>query len=168
MCIRMRRATRYEPPVIQSGPSPFPAHTCLPRAAVSVPEMFRVPSLKPSMLRGVWASGVVDDVLPKPSWDQRIAVRPMPILARLRMACTATCGSSAHAWTHRSPPLRDLSRLSPGNFGKSTSAAGRRPSRPKRSFANSEGPKPTVSVSRDGLRPSASPVSSGGASARPP
>ena len=41
------------------------------------------------------------------------------------MACTATCGSSAQAWTHRSPPLRAVSRLSPGNFGRSTSASGR-------------------------------------------
>ena len=93
---------------------------------------------------------------------------PKPIRARLRIACTATCGSSAQAWTHRSPPLRALSRLSPGNCGRSTSASGRRSARPKRSFSNREGPKPIVSVSRDGLSPSASPVSSGGASARPP
>src|SRR3546814_14647683 len=49
----------------------------------------------------------------------------LPILARLRIACTATCGSSAHAWTHRSPPPRAGSRLSPGNFGRSARAAGR-------------------------------------------
>ena len=77
--------------------------------------MLRVPSLKPNMLRGVCASGVVEDVLPKPSCDQRTATLPKPIRARLRIACTATCGSSAQAWTHRSPPLRAGSRLSPGN-----------------------------------------------------
>ena len=80
--------------------------------------MLRVPSLKPIMLRGVCASGVVEDVLPKPSWDQRIATLPKPIRARLRIACTATCGSSAHACTHRSPPLRAGSRLSPGKCGQ--------------------------------------------------
>lgn len=46
--------------------------------------------------------------------------------------------------------------------------SGLRRSRPKRPAANSEGPKPTVRVRRDGWRPSASPVSSGGASGRPP
>ena len=130
-----------------------------------------MPSLKPNMLRGVCASGVVEDVLPKPSCDQRIATLPKPIRARLRIACTATCGSSAHAWTHRSPPLRVLSRLSPGNCGRSISASGRRALRPNRSlpsFSNSVGPMPKVRVSRDGGRPIASPVSSGGASASPP
>ena len=83
------------------------------------------------------------------------------------MACTATCGSSAQAWTHRSPPLRAGSRLSPGNCGRSTSASGRRPGQ-VRTSSKRDGPKPIVSVSRDGLRPSASPVSSGGASASPP
>lgn len=149
---------------------------------MSVPATLRVPSLKPKRLRGVCASGVVDEVLPKPSCDQRIAIRPKPIRARLRIACTATCGSSAHAWTHRSPPLRAGSRLSPGNFGRSTRASGLRSASEKRSarslFAlsavsavsavNRVGPKPMVSVSRDGWRPIASPVSSGGASGSPP
>src|SRR4051812_5493031 len=128
--------------------------------------MLRVPSLKPIRLRGVCASGVVEDVLPKPSCDHLMTTLPKPIRARLRIACTATCGSSAHAWTHRSPPLRFLSRLSPANRGRSTSASGRWSARSN--FPKREGPKPIVSVSRDGLRPSASPVSSGGASARPP
>ncbi|CAM5270724.1 hypothetical protein SSPIM334S_06424 [Streptomyces spiroverticillatus] len=83
------------------------------------------------------------------------------------MAWTATWGSSAHACTHRSPPLRAASRLSPGNFGRSTRAAGRLSFSPKRP-SKRDGPKPIVSVSRDGLRPSASPVSSGGASGWPP
>lgn len=52
------------------------------------------------------------------------------------------------------------------NCGRSTSASGRCPARSN--LSNSDGPKPIVSVSRDGFSPSASPVSSGGASARPP
>ncbi len=169
MCIRMRRATRYEPPSIQAELSSVSApstHTNFFSRAVSVPAMLRVPSLKPSRLRGVCASGVVDEVLPKPSCDQRTETLPKPIRARLRTACTATCGSSEHACTHTSPPLRFLSRLSPGNCGRSTSASGRRSASP--SFSNRPGPNPIVSVSRDGFSPSASPVSSGGASARPP
>ena len=42
---------------------------------------------------------------PKPSCDQRRDARPKAMRLRLRMACTATCGSSAQAWMHRSPPL---------------------------------------------------------------
>ena len=65
-----------------------------------------MPSLKPNRLRGVACYVDVDDVRPKPSWDQRSAALPKAIRARLRIACTATCGSSAQAWTHRSPSLR--------------------------------------------------------------
>ena len=65
-----------------------------------------MPSLKPNRLRGVACVVDVDDVRPKPSWDQRSAAVPKPIRARLRIACTATCGSSAQAWTQRSPSLR--------------------------------------------------------------
>ena len=61
---------------------------------------------------------------PKPSCDQRTDTVPKPIRARLRIACTATCGSSAHACTHRSPPERAGSRSSPGKCGRSRSASG--------------------------------------------
>ena len=54
---------------------------------------------------------------PKPSCDQRTATVPKPIRARLRIACTATCGSSAQAWTQRSPSERAGSRSSPGKCG---------------------------------------------------
>ena len=96
----------------------------------------------------------VDEVRPKPSCDQRTLTTPMPIRARLRIACTATCGSLAHAWTQRSPPEISGCSASPGNCGSSARAAGRRSARPNRSrpsaSRNSVGPKPTVSVSRDG------------------
>ena len=50
-------------------------------------------------------AAVVRDVRPKPSCDQRRRARPNAMRLRLRIACTATCGSSAHAWMHRSPPV---------------------------------------------------------------
>ena len=65
-----------------------------------------MPSLKPNRLRGVACVVDVDDVRPKPSWDQRSAALPKAIRDRLRIACTATCGSSAQACTQRSPSLR--------------------------------------------------------------
>ena len=49
---------------------------------------------------------------------------PKPMRARLRTACTATCGSSAQAWMQRSPPDRAGSRMSPGKCGSSRSAFG--------------------------------------------
>ena len=64
-----------------------------------------------------------------------------------------------------SPPVSSGSSASPAKCGRSARAAGRRSARPKRSLpsrAEQRGPKPIVSVSRDGGRPSASPVSSGG------
>ena len=51
-----------------------------------------------------WAVEVVE-VRPKPSSIQLCATTPMPILARFRTAWKATSGSSAQAWTHRSPPV---------------------------------------------------------------
>jgi hypothetical protein len=45
--------------------------------------MLSVPSLKPIMLRGVCSSGVVEDVLPNPSCDQRTATTPKPIRAEV-------------------------------------------------------------------------------------
>ena len=126
-----------------------------------------MPSLKPSRLRGVACRVEVEEVRPKPSCDQRMATVPNPIRARLRIACTATWGSCAQAWMHRSPLLRPGSRLSAGKCGSSRSWAGRRSARPKRSFpsfSNRVGPKPNVRVRPEALSPRASPVSSGGAS----
>ena len=92
----------------------------------------------------------------------------MPIRARLRIACTATCGSFAQAWTQMSPPEMAGSSVSPGKRGRSASAAGLRGGQPEPVLAgasrNSVGPKPTVRVSPAGGSPIASPVSSGGAS----
>ena len=128
--------------------------------------MFIVPSLNPNRLRGVdWLVEVVE-VRPKPSCDQRTATVPKPIRARLRIAWTATWGSSAQAWTQRSPYERPGSSSSAGKCGSVRSAVGWRPARPNRSVPsssrNSDGPKPKVIVSPLGGRPSASPVSSGG------
>ena len=75
----------------------------------------------------------VDEVRPKPSWDQRTAARPKAIRARLRTACTATWGSSAQAWMHRSPSDLAGSRLSAGKCGSRRSAAGCRSASPNRS-----------------------------------
>ena len=76
-----------------------------------------MPSLKPNRLRGVAWLVDVDDVRPNPSCDHRTAVVPKPIRTRLRMACTATCGSLAHAWMHRSPPDSAGSIWSSWNVG---------------------------------------------------
>ena len=111
------------------------------------------------------------DVRPKPSCDQRMRARPNAMRLRLRIACTATCGSSAHAWMHRSPSDAAGSRSSPRNAGSRSSSAGRCAAMPKRSTpssSNSVGPKPNVMVRLLAGRPSASPVSSGGASGEPP
>ena len=105
---------------------------------------------------------------PKPSCDQRTATVPKPIRARLRIAWTATCGSSAQAWTQRSPPERAGSRTSAGKCGSVRSASGCRSAMPNRSrpsaSRNSAGPNPNVTVSPLGGSPIASPVSSGGRS----
>ncbi|CAH0297590.1 hypothetical protein SRABI128_04076 [Microbacterium sp. Bi128] len=169
MCIRIRRATRYVPPAIQpsSGRVPWPAHTCSPSRAVSSALRLLVPSLKPKRFRGVACDLDVEDVRPKPSWDQRTRDCPKPMRARLRIAWTATWGSSAQACTTMSPPVRPGWRSSPGKCGRSISASGRRPSSPKRalpSFSNRPGPNPKVRVSLPAPRSRASPVSSGGAS----
>ena len=142
MCIRIRRATRYEPPAIHAaapGTSVGATHTCWSRPAVSSDLMFAVPSLKPNMLRGVTCACDVDDVRPKPSWLQRTATTPKPIRTRLRTACTATCGSSEQAWMTMSPPERAGSRSSPRKPGSSRSASGLRSARPNRS-SNRVGP----------------------------
>ena len=68
---------------------------------------FIVPSLKPNRLRGGRLAGRGRR---RPAEARAgtsgCAARPKAIRARLRMACTATCGSSAQAWTHRSPSER--------------------------------------------------------------
>ena len=125
--------------------------------------MFLVPSLNPIRLRGVACEVDVEDVRPKPSCDQRITAVPRARRAKLRITWNATCGSFAQACTHRSPPLCPASKASPGNGGNSANAAGRRAASPNRS-SKSAGPNPTVIVNCDGGRPSASPVSIGGAS----
>jgi hypothetical protein len=65
-------------------------------SAVSRPEVGGAVLEAEQVARGAWAR-VVDDVRPKPSCDQRSDARPNAIRARLRTACTATCGSSAQA-----------------------------------------------------------------------
>ena len=73
----------------------------------------------------------VDEVRPKPSCDQRTRAVPNAVRVRLRTACMATCGSSAQAWTHRSPSLRAGSSWSPGKCGSSDERRGQ-PARPGR------------------------------------
>ena len=97
-----------------------------------------MPSLKPNRLRGVAWLVDVDDVRPNPSCDHRTAVAPKPIRTRLRMACTATCGSLAHACTHRSPPDSAGSIWSSWNVGSGASPAGRCAPRP--SLSKKPGP----------------------------
>ena len=90
---------------------------------------------------------------------------PRPIRARLRTAWKATWGSSQQACTQRSPPLSRrvelVGRAAAGSRAAPPAAcrAGRGPRRSKRL-----GPKPKVTVRREGSRPTVSPVSSGGAS----
>ena len=110
------------------------------------------------------------DVRLNPSCDQRIATTPRPIRAKLRIAWNATCGSSAHACTTRSPSLIPGFNSSAANGGSAASAAGQRAASPNRSTpsrSNSVGPKPNVTVSREASRSNASPVSTGGAKGSP-
>ena len=157
----------YDPPRIHVGLSRFPTHVCARRAASSSATRLLVPSLKPIRLRGVTCALSVLDVRPKPDCDQRSTTLPRPMRVRLRIAWNATCGSLAHACTTRSPPLRAGSISSPAKTGRSTSASGRCACSPKRSTpsrSKSVAPNPNVTVSDAALRPSLSPVSSGGAS----
>ncbi len=119
-------------------------------------------------LRGVTCARVVLDVRPNPIWDQRGTTIPLPILPRFRTAWNATCGSSEHACTTTSPPVRVGSSSSPANAGRSIRADGRRAAIPNRSWpsrTNNDGPTPNVTVRLPGARPVASPVSVGGRSA---
>ena len=97
------------------------------RSAVSLlPSMLRVPSLKPMQVARRSAPVLVHDVFAEPELRPAHRVTtPTPIRASWRIACTATCGSLAQAWTHRSPSLRAGSRSSPGKCGRSARAAGR-------------------------------------------
>jgi hypothetical protein len=125
-----------------------------------------VPSLNPIRLRGVsWALSVLD-VRPKPDCDHRRSTTLRPMRVRLRMAWKHTCGSLPQACTATSPSLREGSSSSPAKAGMATSGAGLRAATrngsPGRS--NNDAPNPNVTVSDEGPRSSASPVSSGGAS----
>ncbi len=156
-------ATRYDPPASHPGPSDAETQTLSSSAAASSARMLAVPSLNPKRFRGVDWAAVVFDVRPKPSCDHRIVARPNAMRLRLRIACTATCGSSAQAWMHRSPSERSGSRSSFRKAGSRSRPAGLRPSSPNRA-SNSDGPNPNVMVRLLAGSPSASPVSSGGAS----
>ena len=90
-----------------------------------------MPSLKPNRLRGVACAGRRRRRAPEArAGTSARARRPKAIRARLRMACTATCGSSAQAWTQRSPSLTlPASRASPREVRQPVAArpaAGRR------------------------------------------
>ncbi len=174
MRILMRRATRYEPPASQpsfASCSGEGTQTCSSSEIGSSAFRLAVPSLNPNRLRVVICAVEVDEVRPKPSWDHLTVAVPKAMRARLRTACTATCGSSAHACMQRSPPERAGESLSFGKSGSSVNDGGRRAAMPNRStpsaVSNSVGPKPIVMLRRDADRPNASPVSSGGASGDP-
>ena len=67
------------------------------------------------------------------------------------MACTATCGSSAHAWMQRSPPLRSGCSASPRNArqrleGRRTARREAEPVGAVEASVNRPGPKPNVIV----------------------
>ena len=160
---------------IHVGPSD-PTHTCSRIAASSLVWMLLVPSLYPIRLRGVSWCRDVDEVRPNPTCVHRSAATPRASRARLCTAWNATSGSSAHAWTTRSPPLRAGSSSSPANDGSSTSGCGaqrletvpvlpaaREEARPEPEGQRQPGrPDPIVSpVSTGGARRSASRVATG-------
>ena len=58
---------------------------------------------------------LVDECARSPAATSAPRPRRARCARRLRTAWKATCGSSAHAWTHRSPPLRAGSSSSPGS-----------------------------------------------------
>ena len=122
-----------------------------------------MPSLKPNRLRAVACWVDVDDVRPNPSCAHRTAVVPKPMRTRLRTACTATCGSFAQAWMQMSPPERAGSSWSPGNGGRSASAAGP-PVGDAELVEERAGRSRSSPSATPAGRSSASPVSAGGAS----
>ena len=99
MCMLIRRATRKEPSTSQrrppASPSPDPDELLEGRRVSAF--RLAVPSLNPIRLRAVTCSAEVEEVRPKPSCAQRTATEPNPSRARLRIAWTATWGSSAQA-----------------------------------------------------------------------
>ena len=167
-----------DPPRDEVAPAPepgrgssSPTQTKRLIASASSPWMFLVPSLKPWRFRAVDWLDRVEDVRPKPSCDQRRTAPPRAIRARFRTAWNATVGSSAHACTQRSPPDLAASSSSPGRAPIGVSRAGLRAARPKRSLppcSKTVSPSPKVTVSFAGGSPTASPVSTGGASSLPP
>ena len=93
---------------------------------------------------------------------------PRPMRARLRTAWKATCGSSAQAWTQRSPPERSgrARRRAAAGSGRSA-AAGARPGRSGRAvLVEQRRPEAERHRERGGGRPTASPVSCGGSEQR--
>ena len=126
------RAAR-EPAPAARALSPAAPRRARSTSAVSSAFTLAVPSLKPSRFRGVACAVEVDEVRPNPSCDQRMRAEPKAARVRLRTACIATCGSSAQAWTTRSPSERCGSRSSPGKWGSTTSPVGSRSARPNRS-----------------------------------
>ena len=112
-----------------------------------------MPSLKPIRLRGVaWAARSTT------SGRSRAGTSgPRPGRSRSGPGCgwraRRPAGRRAQAWTHDvAAGLRAGSRSSPGNVGRSTSASGRFDPPGRSRLSNSDGPKPTVSVSRDGVQ----------------
>ena len=171
MCIRIRRATRYVPPAIHAAAPGTSAGA--PRRArrwrpVSSALRLLVPSLKPNRLRGV--ACVVRRRRRPPEAELRPPHRDhrrTRCRTRLRIACTATCGSLAHAWMQRSPPDRAGSRSSPRNAGRSASAGGRCAPQAE-PVVEERRPEAERERERRRRQPSASPVSGGGASGLPP
>ena len=111
------------------------------RAASSALRLF-VPSLKPIRLRGVACARLVDDGAPEAELrPAHASPTPRPMRARLRTAWKATCGSSAHACTQRSPPLRAGSSSSPGSAGRSRSGCRPLVGAARSASSNSDGPE---------------------------
>jgi hypothetical protein len=124
--------------------------------------MLFVPSLKPIRLRGVRGPASVDDFCAKPSCDHLSTADPWAARIMLRIACSTTRGSSAHAWMHTSPSeTAGFIVSSPGIAPSGLNSAGIRPASPNRG-SNKLGPNPTVMVSDCAPRSIASPVSFGG------
>ena len=145
------------------------------RAAASLPGSsalrFAVPSLKPNRLRGVAWAVDVDDVRPKPSWDQRTAAVPNAdagqvadrVHGDLRVVGAGLDAQVAAAERRVEVVAGEVRQLDEAP----RHASARARTGPCRPVSNSVGPKPKVRVRPDAGRPSASPVSSGGASYGP-
>ena len=166
--IRMRRATRYVPPREPALRLVRPTHTCSAQRAVVVARLrLFVPSLKPIRLRGVLlARGSSTTCGRSRAASSAVTTPPRPMRARLRTAWNATCGSSAQAWTQRSPPLRAGSSCVAGERAAASRSAGRARARPKPVAVASKSAGPEAEGDREPRRRRgrrASPVSAGGA-----